>query len=555
MTDGVVLGGRYRLGEQIGKGGMGQVFKAMDTRLEREVAVKVLPQAPDQDTVGVARFLREARLAATLQHPGITVVHDIDVDDNVLYLVMELLNGRDLYKLLESRPGGLPLDQAVDLAIQITDALGAAHARGVVHRDLKPANVMVVEGGRAKLCDFGIAKHLSSATGLTGSGVLGTPVYMAPEQFLGREIDARTDVYLLGGMFHELFCGKPPFPIDEGLEELVQGHLKYQPKGPRHHNPAVPPEIDRLVLDMLAKEPAERPADAAEIVRRLKALGPVQAVPPAAAPAAHHAAPAPAAPSVPSAPSVPQASPFPPVSSHTPPPTPAAEYDQLHSRAARYCHEGRFNDAITAAEQASNGRAQLLGPEHPDTLSSRNILASALYLSGRGQEAEAVARTVAQARARVFGGEHPRTLRSWLLVGKILYTVGRPLEALPIAQGVARDRGRIFGPENAETQEARNTEGWSLHSLGRHAEALSVAFDTATARGRLLGNEHPDTLETRLLLGLANQAVGQFPRAHAIATALKTDCHKVLGPAHPLTARAEALWTSLNSPSPTPYYR
>ncbi|MCD0448081.1 serine/threonine-protein kinase [Actinocorallia sp. API 0066] len=546
MTDGVVLGGRYRLGEQIGKGGMGQVFKAVDTRLEREVAVKVLPQAPDQDSVGVARFLREARLAATLQHPGITVVHDIDVDEGVLYLVMELLNGRDLHKLLESRPGGLPLDQGVDLAVQITEALGAAHARGVVHRDLKPANVMIVEGGRAKLCDFGIAKHLSSATGLTGSGVLGTPVYMAPEQFLGREIDARTDVYLLGGMFHELFCGKPPFPIDEGLEELVQGHLRHQPKGPRHHNPSVPPEIDRLVLDMLAKEPADRPADAAEIVRRLKALGPVQAASPAPAPAPAVPAAGHRAPSAPS---------LPPVSPHTPPPTPAAEYDQLHSRAARYCHEGRYADAITAAEQASNGRARLLGPEHPDTLSSRNILASALYLAGRGMEAEAVARTVAQSRARIFGGEHPRTLRSWLLVAKILYTVGRSAEALPIAQGVARDRSRTFGPENAETQEARNTEGWALHALGRHPEALGVAFDTATARGRLLGNEHPDTLETRLLLGLANQAVGQFPRAHAIATALKTDCHKVLGPAHPLTARAEALWTSLNTPSPTPYYR
>jgi len=538
VSEAVVLGGRYRLEGQIGKGGMGQVYLAVDTRLERRVAVKVLPKAPDQDPEGVTRFLREARLAATLQHPGITVVHDIDVDNDVLYLVMELLSGRDLHKLLEERPGGLPLGEAVDLAVQITDALGAAHEKGIVHRDLKPANVMVVEGGRAKLCDFGIAKHLSSATALTGSGVLGTPVYMAPEQFLGKEIDARTDIYLLGGMFHEMFCGQPPFPIDEGLEALVQGHLKYPPKGPRAHNPSLPPEIDRLVLDMLAKDPAQRPANAAEVIRRLKAVdvSAAPARPEHQAPAVslggslpHAAAPAPAAAS------------------------PAEEYEQLTKRAARYCHEGRYADAVTAAEQASQGRAALLGPEHPDTLSSRNILASALYLAGRAAEAEGVARTVAQSRTRVFGPENPKTLRSWLLLAKILYTLGRPAEALPVAQGVARDRGRIFGPENTETQEARNTEGWALHALGRHPEALTVAYETATARGRLLGNEHPDTLETRLLLGLTNQAVGQFPRAHAVATALKLDCMKVLGAGHPLTTRAESLCQSLNSPAPHPH--
>ena len=545
MSEAVELGGRYRLERQLGKGGMGQVYLAVDTRLERKVAVKVLPKAPDQDPEGVARFLREARLAATLQHPGITVVHDIDVDNNVLYLVMELLDGRDLQKLLEERPGGLPAAQAVDLAVQITDALGAAHAQGIVHRDLKPANVMIVEGGRAKLCDFGIAKHLSSATALTGSGVLGTPVYMAPEQFLGKEIDARTDIYLLGGMLHEMFCGQPPFPIDEGLEALVQGHLKYPPKGPRAHNGSLPPELDRLVLDMLAKDPAQRPASAAEVVRRLKA-------------ADLSSAPAPArrAPDVPVenaqaalavlGGSLPPA-PAPAVGS------PAEEYAQLNQRAARYCHEGRYADAVTAAEQAAQGRAALLGPEHPDTLSSRNILASALYLAGRAQEAEGVARTVAQSRARVFGQENPKTLRSWLLLAKILYTVGRASEALPIAAGVARDRSRVFGPENTETQEARNTEGWSLHALGRHPEALSVAYETATARGRLLGNEHPDTLETRLLLGLTNQAVGQFPKAHAIATALKLDCTKVLGSGHPLTTRAEALCQVLNAPAPAPH--
>ncbi|MEO5877503.1 MAG: serine/threonine-protein kinase, partial [Streptosporangiaceae bacterium] len=327
MSDIVELGGRYRLERKIGEGGMGQVYLGVDTRLGRSVAVKVLPRSVDSDPEGVQRFMREARLAATLQHPGITVVHDIDVDntrpdDKVLYLVMELLAGEDLGKIIER--GAVRLDLAVDLAVQIAEALSAAHAQGVIHRDLKPANVMVVDGNRAKICDFGIARHVSSATGLTGSGVLGTPVYMAPEQFLGHQIDARTDLYLLGGVFHEIFGGQPPFPIDEGIEALVQGHLKHRPRGPQAGNPQVPEEIQRLVLDLLAKDPHDRPADAKEVVRRLKAI---------------RMAPAPQAPSGPA---------------HRA--DPDEEFEKLNRRAARYCHEGRFADAATAADQAARGR-------------------------------------------------------------------------------------------------------------------------------------------------------------------------------------------------------
>jgi eukaryotic-like serine/threonine-protein kinase len=530
VSDTVELGGRYRLERKIGEGGMGQVYLGVDTRLGRSVAVKVLPRSVDSDPEGVKRFMREARLAATLQHPGITVVHDIDVDDSrpndkVLYLVMELLAGDDLGKIIER--GLLPLDLAIDLAIQIAEALAAAHAQGVIHRDLKPANVMVVEGNRAKICDFGIARHMSSATGLTGSGVLGTPVYMAPEQFLGHQIEARTDLYLLGGVFNEIFGGQPPFPIDEGIEALVQGHLKHQPRGPQASNRQVPDEIQRLVLDMLAKSPADRPADAKEVARRLKAVRvvPFQAGHPNAGhPHAGHQNAA-----------------------------PDEEFEKLSRRAARYCHEGRFVDAVTAANQAIQGRQRLFGPEHPSTLSSQNILASALYMLGRGLEAEAVARMTAQARSRAHGPEHPKTLRSWLLLAKILYTIGRAPEALQIAQGVARDRARLMGLENVETLEARNTEGWALNALGRNPEALPVAYETATTRGRVLGNDHHDTLDSRLLLGRVQHALGQLPQAHAVASALVQDCMRVLGPAHPQTAKAQAMLNSFAVPAP--YYR
>jgi len=505
------LGGRYRLDRQLGKGGMGEVYLGTDLRLGRQVAVKVLPRAADSDPEGVHRFIREAKLAATLQHPGITVVHDIDVDDNVLYLVMELLSGEDLGKLLERYPRGLPLDRALEFGIQIAAALGSAHAQGVVHRDLKPGNVMVLDDRLLKICDFGLARHVSSATGLTGSGVLGTPVYMAPEQFL-----ARTDLYLLGGVLHELLCGEPPFPVDQGLEELVQGHLKYTPRGPKHFNPQLPDDVQSLVLDLLAKEPAARPRDAAEVISRLEAIKGALSGP--------SATPASADPR-------------------------EAELERLHRQAARYCYEGRFQEALTVADQAAQGRAQILGPEHPDTLSTRNVLGSALFMLGRGPEAEQVVHAVAQARSRVHGAEHPKTMRSWLLLAKILYQTGRPGDAWQIAQGISATRARVLGPEHVETLDSRNTEAWALHVLNRNPEALPIAYEVAGSRGRVLGGEHADTIDSRLLLGRVQNTMGMRAEAYAVAVDLHRDCLRLFGPADPQTAKAQDL---LNSCSAAP---
>jgi len=508
MAEDVVLGGRYRLQKQLGKGGMGEVYLAVDERLGRQVAVKVLPRAADSDPQGVHRFIREAKLAATLQHPGITVVHDIDVDDNVLYLVMELLNGQDLDKVLERYPRGLPLDKALDFGIQISAALGAAHAAGVVHRDLKPGNIMVLDDRLLKICDFGLARHVSSATGLTGSGVLGTPVYMAPEQFLGRAMDGRTDLYLFGGVLHEMLCGQPPFPVDQGLEELVQGHLKHTPRGPKHFNPQLPDDAQRLVLDLLAKEPGDRPQDTATVIRRLEAIksrltGPSDAPEPAD--------------------------------------SREAELERLHRQAARFCYEGRFQEALNVADQAAQGRAQVLGPEHPDTLSTRNVLGSALFMLGRGPEAEQVVHGVAQARSRVHGPEHPKTMRSWLLLAKILYQMGRPGDAWQIAQGISATRARVLGPENVETLDSRNTEAWALHVQGRNPEALPVAYEVANSRGRVLGGEHSDTIDSRLLLGRVQHAMGMRAEAYGVATELHADCLRLFGPHDQQTVKAQDL--------------
>ena len=212
MQDGLKLSGRYALQALLGSGGMGEVWRGVDELLDRPVAVKVLRgYLADPELAG--RFRREARIAARLQHPGITVVHDLGFDNGQLFIVMELLHGRDLAAMLAEALAGLPIEVAVSLTIQAAEALQAAHAGHVVHRDLKPANLFVLDSGRLKICDFGIAWAVDNATHLTATGqVIGTPAYMSPEQCRGEQVDERSDLYSLGCVLYELLTGQPAIP-------------------------------------------------------------------------------------------------------------------------------------------------------------------------------------------------------------------------------------------------------------------------------------------------------------------------------------------------------
>lgn len=272
MEQGTELGGRYRLEALLGRGGMGEVWRATDERLRRPVAVKLIRADAAGDERTSERLLREAETAGTLQHPGITVVHDLgehrDGDGRVLYLVMELLEGRDLRVVLDGYPHGMPVPRAAYLAAQVADALAAAHARGVVHRDVKPANLILLPGDQVKICDFGIAHLQDAATRLTvEGGSIGTPRYMAPEQFTGGEIGPRSDLYALGCVLHELLTGSPPF-AGTGAQ-LMYRHLN-EPPPPLPPN--LPDGLGHLVLELLAKHPAGRPAAASDVARRLRAL-------------------------------------------------------------------------------------------------------------------------------------------------------------------------------------------------------------------------------------------------------------------------------------------
>lgn len=271
MQAGLKLSGRYALQALLGSGGMGEVWRGVDEHLDRPVAVKVLRQhLADPELAG--RFRREARVAARLQHPGITVVHDVGSDDGQLFIVMELLHGRDLAAMLAEAPAGMPIDAAVSLTIQTAEALKAAHAGHVIHRDLKPANLFVLEGGLLKICDFGIAWAVDSTTHLTATGqAIGTPAYMSPEQCQGQQVDERSDLYSLGCVLYALLTGQPPFAEGPPLAIMLQ-HINAAPAAPRTIRPDIPSELDHLVLELLAKDPVRRPADANHVIAALRAL-------------------------------------------------------------------------------------------------------------------------------------------------------------------------------------------------------------------------------------------------------------------------------------------
>ena len=252
-----MLGGRYELRERLGAGGMADVFEGYDTRLARRVAIKILrAELPDDRTR--ARFEQEARLAARFSHPNAVVVYDVGEDGDRPYFVMELVEGTTLAHVLQDR-GPLGPVETVAILRQVLDALGAAHAEGLVHRDVKPGNVLLTSDGRVKLADFGIAKVASDATSdLTATGqVIGTAKYLSPEQVSGRPVDARADVYAAGVMLYEMLCGEPPFTADSPVAMAV-AHQQSPVPPVRSRRRDAPTWLAAIAERALEKDPAKR---------------------------------------------------------------------------------------------------------------------------------------------------------------------------------------------------------------------------------------------------------------------------------------------------------
>jgi eukaryotic-like serine/threonine-protein kinase len=274
--------GPYEILAPLGEGGMGKVYKARDTRLDRLVAIKLLQADIAGRSELQERFEREARTVASLNHPHICTLYDIGHQDNADFLVMEYLEGETLAQRLDTGP--LPLEDVLRYAIEIADALDKAHSKGVIHRDLKPANIMLTSTG-SKLLDFGLAKlrreadpfavlagvPVAADTISTPGAVLGTLSYMAPEQLEGREVDARTDIFAFGAVVHEMVTGKKAFAGQAGAN-VIAAILKETPSPASHSNLQVPTELERIVTKMMAKDPNERYATAADVLLDFRAL-------------------------------------------------------------------------------------------------------------------------------------------------------------------------------------------------------------------------------------------------------------------------------------------
>jgi serine/threonine protein kinase len=267
---GTIFAKRYEIIEELGKGGMGRVYRAFDKQLEEEIAIKLLKSEIAADKKTLNRFKNEIKLARKIIHKNVCRMHDLHEDGDTKFITMEFVPGEDLKSQLR-RMGKVPVEKAVFIAHQIADGLAEAHRLGVIHRDLKPHNVMIDKEGNARIMDFGIARSLGGRE-LTGEGVIiGTPEYMSPEQVEGKEADQRSDIYSLGITLYEMVTGGPPFEGDTTLSTALK-HKTEIPQDPREFNPQIPEELSRLILKCMAKEKERRYQRVDEIQSALFAI-------------------------------------------------------------------------------------------------------------------------------------------------------------------------------------------------------------------------------------------------------------------------------------------
>jgi len=257
---------KYHLEAQLGQGGMCEVYRARQLMFDRQVAIKILRRTLAVSAESRARFMREARNCARLDHPAIVTVYDVDEFEGRPYIAMQYIDGGSLNDLLDE---GLNTHRGIRLLAEVAEALACAHAADLTHRDLKPENILICSDDHVKVADWGLAKALDGAQNLTHAGVvLGTPEYMSPEQIMSQPLGRKSDLYALGVMLFEVLTGQLPFRADTGTE-LLQAHIYHAPRQVRALAPHVPSVCAELAEQLLAKSPDDRPESAAAVARRL----------------------------------------------------------------------------------------------------------------------------------------------------------------------------------------------------------------------------------------------------------------------------------------------
>ncbi|MDH6138546.1 tRNA A-37 threonylcarbamoyl transferase component Bud32 [Kitasatospora sp. GP30] len=528
---GRIVAGRYELAMLIGQGGMGQVWLAHDRTLDRRVAVKLLrpdraPGAEESDEIR-RRFARECRVTAQVDHPGLVTVHDAASDGDDLYLVMQYVQGADLADhLAEHDP--YPWPWAAAVAAQLCPVLAAVHAVPAVHRDLKPRNIMIRPDGTAVVLDLGVAAVLTDDTTrltLTGSPI-GSPVYMAPEQAMGGEVGPRTDLYSLGVILHELLSGTVPFTSPSPLGVLHQ-HV-YEPPPPlRRLRPDVPEALEALVLRLLAKDPRDRPADAAAVHRALVPLlpAPDPTLPPCPPPGRRGPGDDAGAPMDPTRPlrlpyapwhgGLPRQAPPPTAPAAVPHPVPAAVPHPAPSapaagntgtaaaveEAKRLLDAGRLTQAAGVLGNALSAAAQAHGWHAPVVQMLRKHYAATLLEDGQFHAALPQLRLLSEQRAAEAGPADPQALRFRVEAAQCLEHLGDQASALAEYQSLLPLLERHADGDPALLLEVGRRTAQLLMATGDHVAARAALHRLLLETERRYGPHHPLAAETRRALG------------------------------------------------------
>ncbi|MFJ2742637.1 protein kinase [Streptomyces sp. NPDC087440] len=505
--NGRVIASRYELATLIGQGGMGQVWTAYDQRLDRRVAVKLL--RPDRMHAATEaedmrrRFVRECRVTAQVDHPGLVTVHDAGSDGDDLYLVMQYVEGADLADHFAEHDDPYPWQWTVSIAAQLCAVLAAVHAVPIVHRDLKPRNVMVKPDGTLTVLDLGVASVLDTdTTRLTHTGTpIGTPAYMAPEQAMGGAVGPYTDLYALGVLLHELLTGDVPFAGTTALG-ILHRHLYEAPAPVRQLRPEVPQALEALVLHLLAKDPQHRPGSVQEVYERLAPLLPARG--PLAGPLD------------PTRPFLRPQAPWPdraaaPPAPVQPPPPAKPDVAGAVDEVKQLLGEGRITQAVDLLGTILPAAAAEHGERSPVVRILRKQYAATLLDDGQYRRALPELRRLADERAAESGPADPQALQFRYDAALCLEQLGEPAAALAEYRVLLPyyENGYVSGGDPSRAFELRHRIAQLLLAMGGHGEAGRQLQGLLYDVERAYGSYHPLVGEIRRGLDRQRQFGGR----------------------------------------------